>query len=95
MVILVILIKGKYNEKGNKIEENHHYYYDLSFNNKSTYTYDEKGNMIEDNFYEDDEGMELKKTYKYEFDTMGNCIKKTTITDGKPTELSERVIKYY
>ena len=29
------------------------------------------------------------------FDAMGNWIKQTSTTDGKPTELTERVIEYY
>ena len=62
---------------------------------KLTYKYDEKGNMIEQNRYNADGSVNSKITYKYEFDTSGNWITLTVIENDKPTELTERVIKYY
>ena len=84
----------KYDVKGNKIESNF-YNADGSLDGKVTYKYDEKGNMIEENDYRADGILESKRTYKYEFDTTGNWIKKTFTADGKPKELTERVIEYY
>ena len=84
----------KYDEKGNNIELNF-YKTDGSLSSKRTYKYDEKGNKIELNFYKTDGSLSSKQTYKYEFDTMGNWIKQTTIIDGKPSYLSERMIEYY
>ena len=60
-----------YNEKGNKIEENH-YYSDGSLLDKYTYKYDENGNKIEVNNYYSDGRLILKITYKY--DENGNNI---------------------
>ena len=61
---------------------------------KSTYKYDEKGNKIEQNYYYV-EGKRSKFTYKYEFDAVGNWIKKTGSGDGEPIYIRERVIEYY
>jgi hypothetical protein len=87
----------KYDEKGYMIESNRYNYKGNkgSFDSKDTYKYDEKGNKIESNFYDAEGSLFYKYTYKYEFDKIGNWIKQTTITDGKPTELNERVIEYY
>ena len=84
----------KYDEKGNNIEWSV-YNADGSLGDKYTYKYDEKGNMIESISYNADLILRSKRTYKYEFDATGNWIKKTLITDGKPEQLIERVIKYY
>jgi hypothetical protein len=84
----------KYDEKGNKIEENI-YNDDGSLAFKKTYKYDEKGNKIESNKYNADGSLSPKYTITYKYDIMGNWIKQTTIKDGKPTQLSERVIEYY
>lgn len=61
----------KYDDKGNKIEENW-YNPDCSFNDKSTYKYDDKGNEIEWNSYNADGSLDNKYTYQY--DDMGNQI---------------------
>ncbi len=66
-----------------------------SLGDKYTYKYDEKGNKIVENSYNADGSLREKNTYKYEFDAMGNWIKQTLITDGKPKDLTERVIEYY
>ena len=88
----------EYDEKGNKIEYNE-YNYDGSLVYSATYEYDEKGNMISlESLTTDADGILESKTtykYKYEFDATGNWIKKTSITDGKPEQLFERVIEYY
>ena len=62
---------------------------------KHTYKYDEKGNKIEENKYDRDGNLYYKLTYKYEFDAVGNWIKKTEFKKGKPYQISEREIEYY
>ena len=66
-----------------------------SLRSKFTYKYDLKGNQIEENRYNADGSLSMKFTWKYEFDATGNWIKQTSTTDGKPYDLTERVIKYY
>jgi hypothetical protein len=60
----------KYDDKGNKIEENRHY--PDGPGGKTTYKYDYKGNMIEENEYTASEKWWSKNTYKY--DNEGNII---------------------
>lgn len=60
-----------YNEKGNKIEENH-YDSDGSLDKKYTYKYDKNNNLIEENHYYSDGILYSKNTYKY--DENGNKI---------------------
>ena len=67
-----------YDEKGNKIEENH-YDSDGNLSSKDTYEYDEKGNNIERNWYDSDGSLNYKYTYKY--DEKGNMIEYNT--DGR------------
>ena len=62
-----------YNEKGDRIEENH-YNSDGSLDYKVTYKYDENGNKIEGNIYFSDGSLLEKYTYKY--DEKGNIIEK-------------------
>ena len=88
-------LKIKYDFKGNVIESISYNAINGSVNSKTTYKYDEKGNEIAVNRYNADGTMNYKYTYKYEFDTTGNWIKKTIINDDKPKELTERVIEYY
>ena len=66
-------IQIKYDEKGNRIEENE-YNSDGSLKSKATYKYDEKGNKIEENRYNSDGSLDKKYTYKY--DEKGNRIEK-------------------
>lgn len=85
----------KYDGKGNKTEENS-YDSDGSFDFKSTFKYDNKGNIIERNLYNSDGSSYLKKyTFKYEYDEIGNRLKKTTFKNGIPESITEREIKYY
>jgi len=84
----------KYDEKGNMIEENK-YNADGSLKSKDTYKYDEKGNRIEVICNNADGILYYKFTFKYEFDATDNWIKKTFTADGKPKDLTERVIEYY
>lgn len=60
-----------YNEKGDRIEENH-YNSDGSLDYKVTYKYDENGNKIEGNIYFSNGKLDKKVTYKY--DEKGNII---------------------
>jgi hypothetical protein len=63
---------------------------------KTSYKYDVKGNEIEYSKYAPfSSPINEKETYKYEFDAMGNWIKKWTIIKGKPKYVEEREIKYY
>lgn len=62
-----------YDEKGNKIEENH-YDSDGNLSSKDTYEYDENGNNIEKNNYDSDGRLGYKLIYKY--NEKGNMIEK-------------------
>lgn len=75
---------------------------------KYTYQYDEKGNMVEKRWYMSiisiQNGIIVHKSpekltsifiIKYEYDSIGNWIKKSEFEDGKLISISEREIDYY
>ena len=61
----------KYDEKGNKTEENL-YNSNESLSKKITFKYDEEGKLIEENLYNSDESLKNKAIYNY--DKKGNLI---------------------
>ena len=81
-----------YNEKGNKIEENHYNSYGMLYE-KYTYKYDENGNNIEECHYED--GI-LSKKHTYKYDENGNNIQKRRYyyKNGKFNSKSSYTYKY-
>ncbi len=84
----------KYDERGNLKEKK-----EINSEGKivkSTYKHDEKGNLLQENFYDFNEELDSKYTYKYKYDKKGNWIEriKYTITDF-PNEITEREIEYY
>jgi hypothetical protein len=76
----------KYNEKGNKFEENIY-----NSGKQSVYKYDEKGNMIEENTYNADGSLSRNRTFKY--DEKGNMIKENR--NNYDTRLFESFIRKY
>jgi hypothetical protein len=84
----------KYDDKGNKIEENS-YKTDGSLNYRWTYKYDNKGNKIERNTYNSDGSLGDKTTYKYEFDKQGNWSKRIEVKDEMAKYILERQYEYY
>jgi hypothetical protein len=85
----------KYDDKGNKTE-----YYnclDSSFFTKTIYKYDEKGNYIEEIIYNLDGSIYSKYTFKYEYDSYGNWLKKIRYKGERKTLclVTEREITYY
>ena len=64
---------------------------------RHVYVYDGKGNVIEEQvFKKQDINFTSKATYKYEYDTKGNWIKRTKYTaDGIEFDIAERKIMYY
>ncbi len=88
--------KYAYDDKSNKIEE-------IWLNGKEEITfrfvraYDSNGNMIEELTYKGNEkAHSSKSTWKYEYDSKGNWIKRTQYTnDGVEFDIAERKITYY
>ena len=62
---------------------------------KHSYKYDDKGNLMEDNFYKSDSSINIKLTYKYEFDKKNNWIQQIQFKNHIPIYIFERKIKYY
>jgi hypothetical protein len=56
--------------------------------------YDDKGNETEWNSYKPDGSLDVKETYKYDYDETGNWIKETKFRNGNPEIIIEREIKY-
>ena len=83
-----------YNEKGDRIEENH-YNSDGSLLYKYTYKYDKKENIIEKNRYNSNGSLDEKYTYKYEYDKNNNWIQQVVYENNKPIGIKERIIEYY
>ncbi len=56
------------------------------------YKYDNHGNKIEHAAYNPDNSLKGALTFEYVYDAAGNWIKKTTLKNGKPIEITERII---
>ena len=85
---------NKYDKSGNKVEY-HLYNSDGILDDIITYKYDDKGNEIE-SILRNSEGAIIDKAInQYEYDNVGNWIKKIEIPDGKPRYVLERNIEYY
>jgi len=81
----------KYNDNGTVSESYRSYSYESDPNTKYTEIYrsDNNGNQIEYSFGTS------RTTYKYEFDKLGNWLKKTEFQNDKATSVTERTIQYY
>jgi hypothetical protein len=59
------------------------------------YKYDSYGNEIEELLRLAERVPPIKSVYKYDYDYMGNWIKKTVFEDGEPVRTTERDLQYY
>lgn len=87
--------KYSYDEKGNKTEEIW-----LDGKNEVVFRfvrlYDANGNVTEELKYKGPDKQVDKTTWKFEYDTKGNWIKRTQYTsDGVEFDIAERTITYY
>nr|MBP6721583.1 RHS repeat protein [Bacteroidia bacterium] len=87
----------KYDNVGNKIEANitvEKFAFVAEESGKYTYEYD-NGNMVSECDYGPNGILELKRTFKYEFDEKGNWIRKTIFINQIPSFIVERELEYY
>jgi hypothetical protein len=92
----------KYDARGNVIERSR-FKGCCILEQREAANHDEKGNIAEYAYYNADGSLRSKTRYSYEYDSVGNWIKKTTFSwvtkDGKsffePVEVSYRAITYY
>lgn len=92
---------SKYDERGNRIEYVR-FNGCCSLNHREIADHDDKGNIIEYAYYNSDMSLRSKTNYVYEYDQIGNWVKKTTsvwIKKGdngffEPREVSYRQITY-
>lgn len=85
------VIKYKYGQEGNKIEEEI-YGSDGNLNFKTTYKYNQKENIIEENTYNSNGTLYFRKTYKY--DQKENMIEEYTTYVSNSTLNSHKTYKY-
>ncbi len=78
----------KYDEKGNIIEENY-------YGNVTSYKYNSKNDLTEINEYNSYGKLSNNLIFKYEYDKIGNWIKKITFLNKIPKYVTERHIEYY
>ena len=87
----------KYDEKGHKIESKD-YNDDGRFEGKRTFEYNDKEDVVAENFYNTKNQFDFVIKYKYEYDSIGNWIKKMTFFSSSkpdsPSEILERQIEY-
>lgn len=88
----ITIINNGETKKGENIYENGKLvkYTEAQNGLTSTVSYNEDGHMSE---IKNSDGTVW--TYKYDFDSHGNWVKKTTCKNGKPSEITERSILYY
>lgn len=82
----------KYDELGNLVEENQMTGWYIE--SKTTFKYDNLQNPIEKIKYDSDGKIETKSTYKYEYDEIGNWIKRIDFIDDTPSFILTREITY-
>lgn len=91
---LIEKTKIKYNVNEGLIEY-YKYKFDGSLITKMIIKNDEKGNKIEQNIFDPNNLLINSFTFKYEFDSIGNWIKKTCINKDNPPRYTEREFEYY
>ncbi len=82
----------KWDSKGNIISTKSFSYKDQNESYEEKAVFDEKGNLIEDLHKPFGKG-EVRTTYEYEFDNVGNWIKRNI--KGEANTIAERIITYY
>lgn len=94
--VLSVIIKYEYDNNENLIEVKTNSL-DRDYSTKATIRYDEKGNEIEQvqTGIIDKEPIKRENTYEYEFDKIGNWIKKIEYNDGVAEMIVKREIEYY
>lgn len=90
----VVKNKIKYTYYNKNLRDKTVYYWDpndkyYKIDNKYVYGYDKDGNIISLKTHKGD-----SYTYKYEFDSKGNWIRKTVSNQGQPTQVIVRKIEY-
>jgi hypothetical protein len=98
--ILDVMYTFNYDDSGNLIEV---FMFDRNGTllSKNEYEFDNKKNIVEEYKFQDKrilddrKNLEVRSTFKYEFDKYGNWIKKTTYIEGMPYIFEERSIEYY
>ena len=83
-----------YDNKNNLIEGNNSSDNEI-YSNRAVFRYDDKNNCIGFTSYKKDGSLSFNHEYKYEYDSRGNWIKKTTYYNGNATMITVREIKYY
>jgi hypothetical protein len=86
----------------NKRKTTEHFYHEV-FDYKLVYTYDSTGNVNEQSWYSQDGHLRLKESYTYEFDSIGNWVRKLTQREKtkhdkvnfEPVSVTYRAIVYY
>jgi hypothetical protein len=85
---------SKCDNKGNEVEHIE-YGADDSIERKKSQLFDDKDNIIEVIEYNTEGGIDDSRTFKYEFDTIGNWVRSTVFSKGSPLGIIEREIEYY
>ncbi|MCE3225682.1 MAG: hypothetical protein K0S32_233 [Bacteroidetes bacterium] len=87
--------KYSYDDKGNLITEDIYEFGD-ELKSKKIFNYDSKNNLTrEQNKHATKKTFDEDLVYKYEFDSIGNWIKKTIYKNGSLSSVIEREFEYY
>jgi hypothetical protein len=60
-----------------------------------TSVYDDKGNLLSATVFSNETNRSEIKRYRYDFDALGNWIRRTTYINDTPSEIAERTVEYY
>jgi YD repeat-containing protein len=88
-----VLFSFKYDNEGKLIEEIEHRA-DGKIITKTSFKYDQSGQVVEEIFTDEDNNSELW-VFEYEYDEVGNWIKRIEIKENKPVYLVVRDIDYF
>jgi TonB family protein len=99
----VLLETAEYDLKGVKTQNQYFPVAGSTLTGHEVYRYDDKGNISEMTLVNADGSLVSKEVYKYDFDSIGNWVKMTTllavVENGRigfePTEVTYRTIFYY
>jgi len=90
----VLVVRTIFTQYDNTGEYNEETFTSPIFKYHHLYKHDDKGNMTEMKVLNKD-GSTLDFTYQYEYDKMGNWIRKTVFKDDKLQSILEQEIQYY
>ncbi len=98
-----LLETAEYDLKGVKTQNQYFPITGSTLTGREVYRYDDKGNISEMTLVNADGSLVSKEVYKYDFDSIGNWVKMTTllavVENGRiglePTEVTYRTIFYY